>query len=408
MLDSRRASTRVRTAAALASIVGATALVATGVVLAAGSSPTDPSARKPAPKPKPARTLAGTGVIRLGSSFHAASGYERFSYVIVDSGDARAAGTRKLPGTTLVYMNGISLPAGFSTGVPLAQAVANGWVLKDAAGATLTGNQYGHAVADVGSADYQRAFVANVSAFLERTKTDGIFLDDVVAAPAAFTGGPMPAKYPTPEAWEEAMLSFVASVGKGLHARRYQLIVNPSKFIAGDRRSDTAELMTGWWRRLGPHVDGFMSEYWMQNATDITQLRAVGPAWYENWTGWQSLQRVAQGMGKGLFALFYASASDAPTMRYARATFLLDWDGRRGALLFEPTDRPDPFHPMWVKQVGAPVGQKIERAPGVWQRRYQKAVVVVNATAQPVTVRVGELAHRIDATDAVFAAPPRR
>jgi hypothetical protein len=367
-----------------------------------------PQQQRPTQRPVPTAALKGTGIIRLGSTFHAAGGYDRYSYIIVDVNDALAAGVRKYPATTLVYMNGTSLPDDYFTGVPLEQAVARGWLLKDANGANILNIAYEHVVGDFGDPAYQQAFVTNVAAFLKRTKNDGIFLDDVIGAPVSFTGGPLPVRYPTPEAWENAMASFVAAIGKGLRARGYYVLVNPSKFVSGDGRSDTAELMTGWWRRLAPHVDGFMSEYWMQNAVDITQRRAIGSAWYENWTGWQSLQRVAQSAGAEFFALFYAKGTDAQVMRYARTTFLLDWSGRGGALMYEPTDRADPFHPMWVKQVGLPVGPKTQRQPGVFQRRFQKALVIVNATTQPVTVRINGVPRTIAAADGVFAALPRK
>jgi hypothetical protein len=390
----------------------AASLALAGAVLAALDPGNErPEARqqpKVKPRPAPQAAFKGTGIIRLGSTFHAAGGYDRYSYIITDVNDALAAGVRKYPGKTLVYMNGLSLPDNYSTGVPLQQAVARDWVLKDANGANIVNVAYGHVLGDFGNPAYQRAFVANVAAFLKRTKNDGIFLDDVIGAPVSFTGGPLPARYPTPDAWENAMVSFVAAAGKGLQARGYYLLVNPSKFVSGDVRSDTAELMTGFWRRLAPHVDGFMSEYWMQNAVDITQRRAIGPAWYENWTGWQSLQRVAQSAGTDFFALFYATTTNVPAMRYARGVFLLDWNGRGGALMFEPTDRADPFHPMWVKQVGLPVSSKSQRRPGVWQRRFQKALVIVNATTQPTTVRIDGVAHTIAATDALFAAPARK
>jgi hypothetical protein len=390
-----------------ATLVVSLALVLAGVVYAAlGPSEAQAPAQRGA-KPPPKASLKGTAIIRLGSTFHAAGGYDRYSYIVVDVNDALAAGVRKDPGTTLVYMNGTSLPANYFTGVDLSEAIAKDWVLKDANGANILNEVYEHVVGDFGNRAYQERFLQNVVAFLKRTKNDGIFLDDVVAAPVSFTGGPLPVRYPTPEAWENAMLSFVSTVGQGLHARGYYFLVNPSKFISGDGRSDTAELMTGWWRRLAPYVDGFMSEYWMQNAVDITQRRAIGPAWYENWQGWQSLQRVAQSAKRDFFALFYAAGTDVPVMRYARGAFLLDWNGRGGALMYEPTDRADPYHPMWVKQVGLPLQAKTQIAPGVWQRRYKKALVIVNATTRPATVRVDGKRFTIAATDALFARPPR-
>jgi Hypothetical glycosyl hydrolase family 15 len=407
--DSRRRHLGRRAGWAAACAVAA-AVVVTGAVSGAvgpARESAEPRPAKPRVDAAPPAALKGTAIIRLGSSFHAASGYERFSYVVVDDGDALAAGVRRLPGKTLVYMNGTSLPERYFTGVSLTQATRRGWLLEDESGATIMNETYGHAVGDFGDPAYQQQFVKNVAARLKRTKNDGVFLDDVVAFPRSLTGGPLPTKYPTPEAWEDAMVGFVAAVSKGLRARGYYVLVNPSKFVGGDVRSDTAEHMTNFWKRLAPHADGLMCEYWLQNPHELTQMRAIGTAWYEYWSGWQSLVNVAQARGVDFFGLFYGATTDVQPMRYARANFLLDWDGAGGALMFEATNRADPFHPMWVKQVGVPVGRKEEVRPGVWTRRYKHALVIVNANKAPVSVRIGSKTHTIAPVDALFAALPR-
>ena len=60
-----------------------------------------------------------------------------------------------------------------------------------------------------------------------------------------------------------------------------------------------------------------------------------------------------------------------------------------------------------MKQLGAPVRAKFERLSGVWQRRYSRGIVVVNATNAPVTVRVNRALRTIGATDALMVSTTR-
>ena len=111
-----------------------------------------------------------------------------------------------------------------------------------------------------------------------------------------------------------------------------------------------------------------MLEYWLQSPIDVT-LRAVGPRWYELWPSWQSLVSVAQRAGVDFFGLMYGAGADVRAMRYVRGSFLLDWNGRGGAVIFATTDRPDPYHAAWVKQLGTAMKPKRPLASGVWQRQ---------------------------------------
>ena len=402
-------------AVALPVVIAATlALILASAASPDNASDAGPSVTQTKPKPQPktkpspqrqASTLKATGVARWGTSFSMSSGYERVSYVLVGVGDARAAS--RLPGISLVYMSGTSVPTGYFTGVSHAEALANDWLLKDGNGAYVMNAQYGHEVGDIGNPAYQRRFIENVVAFLRRTKTDGIFLDDIVAAPASLTEGPLPTKYPTPEDWENATVEFVAAIGKAFDARGYYLLANPSKFVSGDSRSDTGKHMADLFRRLAPHVDGLTCEYWLQNAQDLGQMRSSGTTWHQNWKGWQDLASVAQTSGVDFFGLMYGSGADVRAMRYGRTSFLLDWNGRGGALIFEPVERDAPYHPVLFRQLGLPVGPKIQRAPGVWQRPFRQGVVVVNTMNAPASVRIGSRVHTVAATDGLFAAAPR-
>jgi hypothetical protein len=396
--------------AALAVAIVAVALAIQPVSAAPGAAEATPAKPKPRPSSKPKRTpkpspLPGTGVARLGATYAAGSGYDRFSYVLVSRADAHAAAS--LPGTTLVYMSGTSIPTTFNTGVAFDTAKAKGWLLKDPSGQYLVNPNYNTYIGDIGNRAYQQAFVANVLAFLAKAKVDGVFLDDLVATYEPLTNGATPALYPDQGAWEAAMTSFIAYVGPALKARGYYVLANSGKFVPGDSRSDTADLTSEFWRRIAGSVNGLMCEYWLQSPTNLEQIRVVGSLWYQNWTGWQGLVAVAQSAGADFFGLMFGSAGNVQAMRFGRGSFLLDWNGRGGAFMYGIKDRSDPYATSWVTQFGRPLKPKFERAPGVWQRRYAVGLVVVNATSSPVTLRVNGTLQTIAAGDALFSRYPR-
>ena len=90
-----------------------------------------------------------------------------------------------------------------------------------------------------------------------------------------------------------------------------------------------------------------------------------------------------------------------PAERFGRASFLLDWHGRGGAFVYQPTDGGHPTGP--ADELGKPLRRKIQLAPGVWRRRFERGVVVVNATSVPVAARVFGPLRQIGPTDAVIA-----
>jgi len=396
-------------AAVFAVFVGAAAVMSQLSAAATTGAPAPSSVKsksptKPPPKPAP---LPGTGVVRLGPAYATATArdYERFSYVLVSAANAHSAAG--LPGTTLVYMSGTSIPPSFSTGVPYTKARASGWLLKDTGGNFIVNPNYGTYIGDVGNEAYQQAFVANVVAFLAKTKVDGVFLDDVAASYEPLTGGATPALYPNQAAWESAMTSFMDYVGQALKVRGYYVLANAGKFVPGDPNSDTAVNTAAFWRRIARDVSGLMNEYWMQNSLHPEQLRLIGSQWFENWDGWQGLVEVAQDSGADFFGLMFGSGDNLQAMRFGRGSFLLDWDGRGGAFMYNITDRANPYSPSWVTQFGQPVKPKFERAPGVWQRRYSVGLIIVNATSVPVTLRVNGALQTIASGDALFSRFPR-
>jgi hypothetical protein len=347
-------------------------------------------------------TVPGTALYRLGGTFGSGTNYNKYAYVIVGRSDATAAA--QLPGKALVYMSGVDISTGFSTGVDYATALANGWLLKDSSGNYMSG--YGSYLGDVGSVAYQQAWASNVASFLASTGADGVYIDDVLSDIATWsTCACFPAKYPSQSAWQSAMASFMASIGPALKAKGYYVLASAHAFIPGNLASNDASLETQWWRQLAPSVSGLSTEYWTENQANYTQLRSVGAQWYQLWDNWQSLVSVAQGAGIDFFGLTYDTAATTQTMRYARASFLIDWNGRGGAVAMSPTDGSDPWNTAWTADVGQPSAAKTQITPNVWLRTFTGGTVVVNANLNAVTVTVAGVSRTIGATDALILTP---
>lgn len=384
---------------AMAAVAGADALTLRGA----------PSSSAPAGSPRGATRLVssaaralptkGIGVIRLGDAFSQATGYGRYSYVVVGRGDASTVS--QFRGTTLVYMSGMDA-AGFDTGVPIDEANAKHWLLPGADGNLLVEDGYENVyLADVGNQAYQQAWLRDVLAFLRVNRIRGVFIDDVLADAADWTVGHVyPAAYPDQTAWAAAMTSFVKAVGPALKARGYYVLLSANGHIRDTSIQDSGQYDASWWRQLAPYASGFLKETWQQNPADVAQLRSIGPAWYQQWRGWERLVSVAQRAGVDFFGLTYGSRDDLQAMRFGKASFMLDWNGKGGAFIFDTNDG-DPYNAAWGADLGRPVQRKVEVAPGVWRRLYERGLVVVNATSEPVTVHVNGAAMRIDATDAL-------
>jgi len=319
--------------------------------------------------------VPGVGILRLGSSYPAASGYDRYSYMIVSRGDAAAAASQ--PGRSLVYHSGTDVNTQWDCGVPYSQAAANGWLLKDSSGNYLVNSGYtSNYIGDVGNPAYQAAWANNVASFLASTGADGVFIDDVLANVGNITGKVYPAKYPSQAKWEDAMVSFINYVGPALKAKGYYVLINADAYTSGNSASDTGALAATFWQRVGPGVSGLMWENWLQNPNDIAALRADGPEWNNNWTGWENLVSVAQSMGRDFVGLTYGSATNTQAMRYGKASFLLKWNGGGGAFVYEVAGA-DPWAADWTANIGTPSAAAFAVGTG-WRRDYSGGTVLVN------------------------------
>ena len=179
--------------------------------------------------------LAGVGLLHLGGALSNATNQSSYSDLIVSQSDTAAAARQ--PGRTLSYFSGTDVTTSWSTGVPYTQASANGWLLKNAAGAFVKNTGYNCYIGDVGNPAYQAAWATNVIAFLRANGGEGVFIDDVLRDIKPLTGE-YPAAYPNQAAWQAAMASFIASVGASLKAAGYYVLVNADGYTSGNSGSD--------------------------------------------------------------------------------------------------------------------------------------------------------------------------
>jgi hypothetical protein len=326
--------------------------------------------------------------MRFGSTYAQGSGYNRYGYAFVGYGDVDAAGA--LPGTSLVYKGGVDVTDSTNTdpglnisGVGYKQALANGWLLKDASGNYLTpaAGDF-HWFGDVGDPNYQKAWVDNVSTFLLAHHADGVFIDNVLCQFGGLDNGVLPAKYPTDAAWANAQVAFLAAIYPAMHAKGLYVSVNAYCYGPDDGSANTA-----WWTRIAPYVDGELTESFEQNPSNSAQLFFNAPtvSWMGNWLGKLDVIKAAQAAGKDAFALSYAPSTNTAVMTYTKASFLLVWNGTSGGFIFNPTDSADPWNPAWTTAIGAPTGA-MTQAGNAFVRDYTGGYVVVNPSQSTVSV----------------------
>jgi hypothetical protein len=324
------------------------------------------------------RTVAGTGAMTMAIGLDHLRDSGRYGMLIVGSSDAASAA--KKPGISLVYVSGTDVNAKWNFGMPADEALKQGWVLRDAAGALMHNSAYpNNYIGDVGDVAFQQAWIRNVAAILRRTHAKGVFVDDVLRDVAPLADG-YPAKYPSQPAWAAAELSFVRAVGPALRRMGFYVLASATGYTRGDNASDDGTTTVQWWQQLGPSVSGLAYEYFQQSPAGTNQRRSAAESWDANWPGWERLVKTAQSMNRAFVGMMYGPAADRLTLMYGKASFLLDWNGKDGAFIYLPTDGADTSSAIWATSIGAPAAPK--HAVGVgWFRRYSGGVVAINPSA---------------------------
>jgi hypothetical protein len=345
-----------------------------------------------------------TGALRVcsGCSKNWSADGSRYRYVILHTWESSLIRTLKAknPGIkVLVYKdteatvayschNGIDdqyLPAG--VGYCWANVNHPGWFLKGTSGSRIQFADFpGDWLMDVGNPAYQTQWTKNVIGDAKALGFDGVYLDDVNDGGEIHwhAGSKTIAKYPTSASWTQATTSFMAAVGLQLKAAG--LLVLPNIAISD------------WWTSKGlstwdtwvSYSSGGVQQYYTKWGRDSSHWLSDDGGWHNNWSYRQAFLRHTQSAGKIFIGSTFAPADDAHSMRYARASFLVDWNGGRSALIFEPTDpeAQDPYSRVWTEDIGTPAGSRF-KVGVAWRRNYTAGTAIVNpspATSQTVAL----------------------
>jgi putative glycosyl hydrolase-like family 15 (GHL15) protein len=366
--------------------------------------------RKPADRRKCAQAAAGTrrgtGLIAFGSTLGSYSHLSEYSLVVF-GGDFGIA--RRVKGKALHYEE-VSVCADWNCSVPYGQAAAKGWLLRDKNGSLLhTYDDSRRYLPDLGLPAYQQAFIRTTLSILRaHPRVDGIEIDNVQTDIGSITHWTYPAKYPTGQAFQNAEVAFLSVVGPALRKAGYYVAANAGGYT-NSSSFDSGRATNALWRRIAPYLGGLMNEFWMQDPNNLTRLMDDSGRWYMHcWSGWQKLVRTAQSRGADFIGVSIGGVSDVRTMRFGKASFLLDWNGHGGAFVYAIppayTSAVSPWNAAWTANIGTPTGRKRRVGSKIWRRNFTKGTVVVNPTSSSVTTSVNGTSYTIAPTDALILA----
>jgi len=230
---------------------------------------------------------------------------------------------------------------------------------------------------DVGNAAYQSAWAANVISELKANGWDGVVIDNANVDESGYLGGKTMSEYPTQASYQAASRSFLASVCPQVIAAGFLCLPN----IQAQPVLANAALWKDWIQ----FTSGGTREYWTKWNSDTSGRYGDG-----GWNDLESVFTTVESAGKIFLPVTYAPMSDVASMRYARASFLLRWDGGPSAFLFAPTpEAQDPWSPEWTTEIGVPVGDPVQ-VGSAWKRAFTGGMVVVNPSSSvTVTVQLG-------------------
>lgn len=248
-----------------------------------------------------------------------------------------------------------------------------------------------------GSAAYQNQWSSNVIRELRTYGFDGVFADDVndrYLGSAHLVSG--------------ALQDPTAAPGATLTDAAYQAMTRAFLATVKPRFTDVGLLFVsniansvpiGTWTDWISLVDGSTREFYTKFGTGDSSgnapvypaginTRFIDPDWVNQTPGFHE---AANAVGHGFLPIIYSAAADTKSMRYARASFLLDWDNngsRLSGLCWDNAASPatDSYNVNWTAAIGTPLGVKYNvGGTSYWARRFTGGYVILNATASAHT-----------------------
>lgn len=368
-----------------------------------------------------------TGALRICTDCaeHGLDEGGRYHYVILQSwqSDRIPALRRQNPGIVVLAYENMSATVSYActdgvdrvpnpSGVGWcdADAAHPDWFLTDARGRRVEFCDYpGLWLMDTGNPAYQAAWLDG-AARVKSLGFDGVLIDDANQTAAGHLCGRTLSRYPDDAAYTAANDSFLAAVAPALRERG--LLAFPNVALE-DWWNDTGLAL---WNRWVGYASGGVQEYFSKWSHESRAWLTDDGGWHQDWTARQRFLAATQAAGKTFIGVTYAPSTDVRSMRYARASFLADWDGGPSALAFEPTDpeAQDPYAGAWTVDLGRPLGPRV-KAGAAWRRDFERGTVVVNPSPGPVTVDLGGAfaadglgtvtSVSVGSADAVFLTP---
>ena len=324
------------------------------------------------------------GLIRYGSgNWHTLTNTRRYGVLIVGAANAKTAGAQ--PGRTLIYGCGVAIPKASwsaSCGVSWKEAAAKDWLLKDADGKYVP---YGHGyssvyLADIGNSSYEQRYISEMDSDIRAYRgVDGVFIDNVVGNLINTSD-----RFRDNASYRQAMLAFIATVGRALRARGWYVAVNAgmndagARSLAGEPNDGTQYIW--WFKQIAPYVSGISTEHWQKSGgSPGAPVRTSGTAWTQAWEGWERLPSVVAGMGKDFYAIETGALSDTGKADYLRASFLLAWKPGRGAFFYtdDYAGKGDPWGRVATPAIGRPLGPRRRIGVG-FARTFTSGIALVN------------------------------
>ena len=252
------------------------------------------------------------------------------------------------------------------------------WFLHRSNGSRISSDGYAAQRAmNIGQAGYRQEWLESVSDRLSDAHNngsgveyDGVFMDDTNLYPGHGMDGQIAEL--TDAQYRQAMVGFVHTVSNGIRDQGFKTAVNVG-MNPWDAPARSATL------EVAEDVDvvnreGFVR--WGESGTLFTD-GASDPAPF--WDDEMELAEDIQARGAGLHTIVYGTAGDVQGQRYARASFLMAWDGNENsAVSYRVTAASNPWLPDWTTEVGTPESDRYRVGQG-WRREFSGGTVVINA-----------------------------
>lgn len=251
------------------------------------------------------------------------------------------------------------------------------WFLHTSSGQRLASESYAlQRAMNIGNPGYQKAWVDSVLARLQDAdnngsgvKYDGVFMDDTNLFPGHGMDGRIAEM--SDDRYRQAMVEFVDYAAGRIGGAGFKTMAN----VGMDPWTPAQRAAT---LELARDVDVINREGLIRWGEGTTWTEAGGAA--PHWMDEVELAEDIQAAGADFHGITYGGITDIQAQRYARATFLMAWDGNDGSALSYRTVAGTAWGQDWTTDVGVPTSGRYEVGQG-WRRDFAAGTAIINARA---------------------------